>query len=95
MGHALILHIWVGRGFVGGATAFAGTGVSLAEDGGAGFAAVAWAAWVLRERAGVIQSVLGCHLETEAVRIIRSLSLPSGQWVACDPVRVVESVLVR
>lgn len=95
MGHALILHIWVGRGFVGGATAFAGTGVSLAEDGGAGFGAiiiVAWAAWVLRERAGVIQSVLGCHLETEAVR---SLSLPSGQWVACDPVRVVESVLVR
>jgi len=95
MGHALILHIWVGRGFVGGAAAFAGTGVSLAEDGGAGFGAiiiVAWAAWVLRERAGVIQSVLGCHLETEAVR---SLSLPSGQWVACDPVRVVESVLVR
>ena len=83
MAHALILDIWVGRGFVGGAAAFAGAGVSLAEDGGAGFAAVAWAAWVLRERAGVIQSVLGCHLETEAVR---SLSLPSGQWVACDPV---------
>ena len=51
MAHALSWYVWVGRGFVGGAAAFAGTGVSFAEDGGAGFAAVAWAAWVLWEGA--------------------------------------------
>lgn len=54
MACALVLYIWVWRRFVGGTAAFAGTGVSFAEDGGAGFAAVAWAAWVLREGAGVI-----------------------------------------
>jgi len=64
MARALILRIWVCRGFVSGTAAFAGTGVSFAEDGGAGFAAVACLlllaalllliSWVLREGAGVI-----------------------------------------